>query len=547
MELNTGHAGLSVRYLRYSPLLFIALGIFYISSFSGNWKPEWDSAYYLIIARSILDGNGFSYLGYPCLKIPFGFPVLIAPVLWLSRSGYLIMNGFMLLFTGLALLMIYLCLRRLFQAYYAALLTFCTGWCSLMLTYSGYIMIDIPYVAFSFGALVFIHAYIRRATMLNGLAAVTFILAAFFLRTVGIALIGATALFFLLYHRPLLIRYRFVFLAALIVLPVVLWMLHTRSVKIEADDPVWQLQEFVRSKDEARRFRFDDPTSAITGPGDVLKRGAMNLVYYAGVSSSLLSGVKVNPKKENLRLLPIPTLGLLAVFASGILAGMIASITGRRTILDFYFVLYMGILLSWSAREPRYLLPVLPVLIHYFIKGGTILFQGIEKCVPVVQRHSSSLVRWSVPIFLVAYIALQARENVSILQQQNSTEFYSPAMQDFFAAAGWIKGNVPDSARVVSVLAPVASLYTERQCFSFPRVEDHEWILHFLDKVRGRYLLVNPSYGREERYLASLVEANPENFHQLFTRGNAVVYRIDRDRLSNARMVEPGIKTINME
>ena len=511
---------------KFSPFIFLAIGVLYLSSLSFNWKPEWDSAYYLILAKSILAGDGFCYLGYPCLKIPFGFPLLISPVIWLTRSSIGALNIYMLLFCGLAFCMVYLCFQKTFSSVYARFITILFGLSSLMLLYSGYIMIDVPYVAFSFLSLFFILNYIERPALATGFGAVVFLLLCFFLRTVGVALLVGVFFFMVLYHKHLLKSYRFALLSSLILFPVVLWGVHNHSVVIDNNDPVWQLQEFITSKDEARRYRFDDPTSRITGMGDIVKRGAQNIGYYAGVSSSLMSGMKINPKKENLKLLPLWFLGSFGLIASLLLIGIIASLIERRTILDFYFLLYIGILFSWSAREPRYLLPVLPMLLHYFVAGILFVVNNASEKIPRIKRHFPNLSFWSIAIFSIFYISLHGVQNVRNVKKQHAREYYSCRMQNFFSAAEWLKANTALNARVVSVLAPVASLFSERQCISFPRVEDQWRILQFLHKAQGEYILVNPSYGHEERYLLSVIKNYSELFESEAIHGEAVVYSV---------------------
>lgn len=503
-----------VYFSKYYPVVFLSIGILYICSLSGNWKPEWDSAYYLMIAKSLIAGDGFSYLGYPCLKIPFGFPVLIAPVLWLCKYSFFWLNVYMLVFAFCAFTAVFLYCYRQFSLLYAALVTILTGWSCLVLTYSSYIMIDIPYLASSFLALYFMRLYTQRPGLRYGLLTTVFVLISFFLRTIGIALAAGMVLFLFLKHREMLKSIQLVFLAILFLIPSVWWVAHNNSVEIDTGDPVWQLVEFVTSKEEAKRYRFDDPMIQVNGPVDIIKRGVINAGYYAGVMFSLVSAINVDLKKENLLNHPLWLFVLIGLVATLVLAGFIQSIVKKKTVLDMYVLFYLCVLLTWSAREPRYLIPVLPALIHYFLTGLNVLETFIGYLLPKTKIILTKVTLWSTIVILAWYFAAHGIQNVKILKRQHAKDYYSDKMQDFFSSAAWLKNNTVYDSRVVSVLAPVASLFSERSCFSFPRVDDLYFLLSYFCKINSDYVLVNSSYDREELYLKKMIS----NYKNIFTR-----------------------------
>ena len=535
MDLFRNAGPVKDRIVLLAPVFYTATALLYLSSLSHFWKPEWDSAYYLILAKNLLSGKGFCYAGYPCLKIPFGFPLLISPVIWLSNSSILALNCFMLFFVALAFFAIHRVFSRLFSPAHAVLITLLSSWSSLALLYSGYIMIEFPYLAFSYLSILVIIIYSKsnHPSFATGLLAVFLLLGGFFLRTVGIALIAATFFYLLVYRIHIIKTTRFVVLCVLLLTPVISWLLYTNSIKIDRSEPVWQLPEFITSKDEMKRYRFDDPTSSISGITDVAKRGVHNGVWYAGVSVSTISGIKVSPKKENLSVYPLYILVLIGIVALLFPVGFFRNVSHKMTILDFYFMFYIGILLSWSAREQRYLLPVLPILIHYFLSGIALLVSGFRYINPNLLKRNPNFVLRCILFFSVAYLFAQTIHNAEIIQKQRSLTYYSRHFRDFFAATTWLKQNIPEDTRVVSVLAPIAARYSDRWCISFPRVEDHEQILCYLQQIKSDYLLVNPVYGREERYLLSVISSHPSFFTKVLTSGGAEIYKVNRNRLQS--------------
>ncbi|MFW5785222.1 MAG: hypothetical protein ACOCW1_03460 [Chitinispirillaceae bacterium] len=514
---------------KLTPWVFLSVAILYTANVSINWRPEWDSAYYMILAESLLEGEGFTYLNYPCLKIPFGFPLLIAPVMHFT-DNFLILNIFILLFVGIAFFAIYRSFGKTYTPVYALIVAALTAWSSLSLFYAGYVMIEFPFIAFSFLSLYFALLYSKRPTLPSGIAAVTFLLASFFLRTVGIALIGGIFVYFLLHRIKIMKTVRFAALTLLLLIPIGLWIVQNRSADVDNEDPVWQLQEFIPSREEAKRFRFDDPMSSVNGAGDLIRRAVLNGQYYGAITSTVLLGFSFRLKREDFE---NPSswsyITLLGIAALLTLTGFLLSLKQKRTVFDYYFILYMGILMAWSAREPRYILPVLPMLLHYFLTGFSKTVAYISN--RVSPRLSPQIAQTAVVLFSVLYLVLNSVQNHQIIKEQHRADYYPYHMKNFLRTADWLKHNTEKDAKVVSVLAPISAYFSKRWTVSFPRVKNEQKIASFLHRIDADYLVVNPSYAREEKYLEAVVDSFPHLFRKLSVTGEAVVYSIDRNKL----------------
>jgi hypothetical protein len=243
-----------------------------------------------------------------------------------------------------------------------------------------------------------------------------------------------------------------------------------------------------------------------------------------------MMGIQINPKKENLRILPLWWLGLLGLISMIIFTGFLHSLIKHRRLPDLYFLFYMGILFAWSAREPRYLLPVLPLLIHYLINGISTIVTLICGLIPVLKRKASVIITCCVLVFLGVYISFNSFQNYKIVKNQRSiSNFYSPYASDLITTAGWMKNNIPGNVRVVSVMAPVASMVSNRWCVSFPRIKDPDRLMAYLNQIKSDYLIVCPAWEHEDQYLKLIIDSYPSHFKKLFTRGEASVYRIERN------------------
>lgn len=514
-------------------LLFIICG-FYLFSLSHNWKPEWDSAYYLMISKSILNGNGFFYLDYPCLKIPFGFPLLISPLIWLTNCNFFVLNFFILLFAGLGFLMIYKLFRSFFSHHYALLITFLTALSPLVLFHTGFIMIDIPYMAVSLLALFSVITYLHNNRIFfKGLIAIACLLAAFFLRTVGVALITGIFFYCIFNNGKFLRTKQFIILSVLLLLPIAGWITYTRSLQINIDDPVWQLPEFIPSNNEYKRYRFDDPLSKITNPASYVKRGIENMAYYAGTSMSIISGLPINTSKDNLQRIPFIVLALFGFGSCIIFLGFADSLIRRRLIFDFYFLFYMGILLSWSAREQRYLIPVLPFLFHYFLNGINLITRFFHFFLPFFKKNSTNVIFAFVTLYVAFFSVSSAIRNIHIIRDQHTQPYHNKHYSDFFKSIDWVKVNTSPDARIVSTTAPICAYFSGRWCVSFPRIKNADILLSYLYKIKCDYLIMNSLESIEVPYLKPVIEANPEIFVNKFKTGYGNIYRIDRKKLGS--------------
>lgn len=507
-------------------LFLIATCFIYLFSLSYNWKPEWDSAYYLIISKSILNGNGFTYLGYPCLKIPFGFPLLISPIIFLTNTNFLALNMLILSFAGLAFLMIYKTFRSFTSHTYALLITFFTSFSSLVLYNTGFIMIDIPYLAISFLALFLSVSYLKKSSNVRlGIFAVISLLSAFFLRTVGFALITGIFIHLLLYKRDFFKKWIFLLMLMLTVIPIASWLFYSNSKSIDNSDPVWQLPEFLPSKDEYKRYRFDDPLSKINSPITFVDRGVQNLVYYSAISMSTVSGLYINPSKENIKRYPLIVLGLIGFGSLILLSGFLYSLLKLKMPFDLYFLLYLGILCIWSAREPRYLIPVFPFLFHYFLTGIFFFVNISLRNFKHSQIFSPIFSLSIVAIISASFLLSNVRRDLQIVKNQHQRPYYQPNMTDYFKIVDWVKTNTNPDCRIVSVDAPIMAYFSERYCISFPRVKNSDALLSYLLNINCDFLIISPSSVIERPYLQTVLIKYPEYFIKQFSIDQSVVYK----------------------
>ena len=75
------------------------------------WDPRPDAARYLLAARSLADGSGYTVMGEPFRLRPPGFSALLAPLVAWRGYDFALLNAFVSLTGVLAVVLLYLLLR----------------------------------------------------------------------------------------------------------------------------------------------------------------------------------------------------------------------------------------------------------------------------------------------------------------------------------------------------------------------------------------------------------------------------------------------------
>ncbi len=76
-----------------------------------EWWPEWDSAVYILLGRSLATGEGYAYLGEPFFLRPPGLPWLISRALPDGELDGLALNRLVMFFAGATVAAVYFALR----------------------------------------------------------------------------------------------------------------------------------------------------------------------------------------------------------------------------------------------------------------------------------------------------------------------------------------------------------------------------------------------------------------------------------------------------
>jgi dolichyl-phosphate-mannose-protein mannosyltransferase len=521
-------------------LLLICL--LYGSLVNRHWQPEWDSAFYIELSRSMISGQGFSYLGHPETKFPPVFPLVLSPIMLLFGKNYLLMNFLMILFAATSIWLTYRLFSAFFSREYSALIAIMTSLSWFVVDQSTFIMTDVPYMTLSLASLLLMNGrVISQGSILRFLLLPVVILTACFVRTVGLSLIMTFLVFLFLSRKalsfqrannPLLFRTA---LTLLIVLtPIVMWQVRSSRVAMDKSSPLASIDEFTDYSKLLMRSDPYDPESPRLDARLLLLRAVKNVTYYAAQADCIALGLRIDTSVDALRTHSKLVLALLGVVSLIIVAGFVRSFVRHRRVFDIYVIFYLGIFIVWPAREPRFLVPILPFILHYCWSGSRWV---LHRALPMDRKLLLTGVVGAcfVSYFVLANLIIDAR----IVAAQRRQPFYqndSPssirAIESFFNVVDWVQANTPPDVRVSSVMAPWVVLRTGRWCVTYPWVENQMAILSFFQKVGINYLIVAPSWRNKDRLATALIDAYPMLFTEVVRDGEARVYKIDKESLN---------------
>jgi len=257
---------------------------------------------------------------------------------------------------------------------------------------------------------------------------------------------------------------------------------------------------------------FDIFFNIVSGGGifDLIKK--TSLYYFIEFTYSIFLTDALGAKLGKFALIP----------AILIFGAFIAGFTEKKKyegeiILKIYFVLYAAIHSSWPGTEPRYLMPVIPLIIFYFLKGVGKL------------GRKTQFVLFSCLFAFFLYTGIK--------MSKDRYPVPSAGVFDF------IKTNTPSDAVFTSVYADMIFLYTNRKSLYPHRIRKDDDMFYSLSKTGADYIFVNllfvpPDFMRIQRgkYSQEIIVRCLEN-KKFYT----LVYKNENKKTYIWR-VNPGLK-----
>ncbi len=365
-------------------LLFVSS--IHFLSLNGQILDWSDNVRYIILAQSLVSGHytdDVLNFSIPHAFYPPVFPAILAPVVWLFGTSFVVLKAWLAVISFVAVGISYLALSLVTSRGTALLLAVLVALAPELLIENSLVMSESTFLLLSMAALLSISKYaIQRQVLTRWLfIAAVFMSTAFLSRTIGLALMGALLFLALRGQRSVsrtVNMKKAVALALLFAIPVALWFGWTAY---------WGASR--------------GSIGYVSSPNDVGMIGTLGPGQVVLDSVSLYS-TKIVPKvilpsfDWPFRLMPAldifrPWIGL--VLSTTVVGGFFIRLIAGRSPYEFYVVAYVAMLLIWPYRDYRFLVPVLPFLLLYFVSGLQMYVALLRSAVSHFRGGASSVIK----------------------------------------------------------------------------------------------------------------------------------------------------------
>jgi hypothetical protein len=414
------------------------------------YAPSGDASLYLATARSLLAGEGYSYLGEPFAVRPPGFSVLLVPVLAARGLDFHALNLTVALFGLVAALCLFAWARPRLGGPLAALATAALWLNPGFRRLSNEILSDVPGLAALLGCLLIERFASRRPSAgREALLGVAIGLAGY-LRTSLLLLLPAIVLARLAdarsraapgrWRRDLALRGLLpVACAAALLLP---WSLRDAAVRPEGAVDQTRLHSYGTAM-----WRADpaDPESRRLGVGEVVRRIPLRALQIADVlGSRLQSELKGERAPQG------PALAGRALVASLLLAASLRVLVRRRDPAELFAWGSLAIVLLYFGFGDRLLLPV------YALALPAVAETLRDTIARRAGARAGALAAGACLVLLAAF-DFQPRRGWDEIERTH---------REFTALAATLAERVPPRARLASALGFTYGVYLDRPVYS---------------------------------------------------------------------------------
>lgn len=489
-------------------LLALALSLW---TFDPKLSLSGDNTEFVTLARSLASGEGLTYTHLPeprtSTKFPFGFPLLLAPVaaLFGGASGadagtpdWMVMKWLVVLTFAAAAAFLYLLVRDMGGEGRAVATTLVAVSGPLTVSYGHQVMSEVPYLMWSMLALWLLGRGLAspgwrdNRWLWAGIAAT---IAAYYTRSVGIVLIGATVchLLWLRDWRRALVVGGACFVA---MLP---WALRN---SLAGGGSVYVKQLIM-----VNPYR---PEMGYLDLSGLLGRVLEHLDFYLALDLSMAmwpafegSSAALNPASVALLLVAVAVL-------------VVCLRRRQHLLLVTYAVFFTGTVLLWPWSGGRFFVPLLPVL------WILIVHTAAAGLVWLRQRGGLPMARIVAVLGLLLVVGVNLRGLGGVARR--SAADYPPAWRNYYEAGRWLRTTSPTDAVISCRKAFWMHVVSGRRTMTYAFAEPTA-LLADLQRQGVDYVIVDQiGYPQTGEFLVPAIYAAQDRFEPAWQRPGPDTY-----------------------
>ena len=436
-------------------VMCVLFGIIYLLTLNPLLGINGDNAKYIVLAKSIVSGNGFRIISSPDkpqeTRYGFGYPLLIAPVVYFFPDNVIALKLISVFFAAASLIAIFQLFRKCAGLPVAIAIMALSGICHYTVFYAHQVMTEIPYLLFSVLTIYFIEKYSDADTYKNkylllgsmGLAM------AYFVKTVGIFLFISAIGYFLI--RKKIVKAVLIFLCFLVITGP--WFIRNLTV---SESPSY-LAELMQKNPY-------DPEQGMITLSSIRERVVWGVKYHRRTISNMFGYYN---QKSWLFVLPV------------MIVGFAVSCRRRIYLHNIYVPLYLIVYLFWYWKTLRFVVPLVPFIFYYFITGLVVLSR----------KKQAARIVTGAAILLIFLLNLQI--DITLIRNEQKADYYLPEWENYFQIADWVRGNAPESAIVMCRKPYLFYLRSNRSTVEYPFTRDAEKIISTIRKNGVDYVVLD--------------------------------------------------------
>lgn len=481
-------------------LLAVTIFISYFFLLNSNLSPFVDNARYVTLAKSLASGQGYSRIHAPIvtpqtLYSP-GYPLILAILIKTLPFNLIIFKLISVMATGASLFIVYLLIKRRFDSKTALTVTLLTGISPLVFRFSAIELTEAVFLVVSLSALLLIEKSVDDKNYRTILLAGVMAAACYYIKSAGLVFLPAAMTYFV-YKKAYKKAIIFGLIFAILVTP-------------------WFLRGFVVKSPEngtyIKQLMWKDHRNPSLGKAnalDLTNRVIRNSLEYSSLGLGSFSGTKslvASPFWKS----ALAVLGI--VFSILMLIGFTSRIRKGIWLVDIYALFYLGLYLLWPANDTRYLHPIIPFILLYYLIGTR-----------TIGRHASVV---ATAFTLLAVVSLAV--DVQMIKHNLSHGGLRPEQANFYKAIGWLKNNSPVNSQIMGIRPEAIFVLSDRKAASYQEKTYLKNIkkITSLTKSNFDYVIIDAfGYTKDHiKPLATKIKADSKNFKLTYSTAEPSVY-----------------------
>jgi len=491
-----------------------------------------DNAEYIVLAESLVQPGDGRWLSHspiepaPQIRLPFGYPMLLAPLYALFGFNLIVFKLLSLCFAVASVALFSLLVRPLFPPLTATALTLALAFNPEIINHSHWTLTETPFLFFSLLSLLLFFKSENKEPekparwFWLATACIAFTV---HIRTIGLALAGAGLIYYAL-HRKWKKIALFTLCMAVLLSPLVIHNIMTRQEGSSYIQVILMKEHY-------------DPALGAVNTGEMADRLTANLREFF---TRTVSGIILDSETVlNGNAFTVTLISLVSTIL--ILLGFFTNIFKRIGIIKLYTLAYTGILLTLPEKwfDIRYIIPITPFLLIY-MADGAVAAARLSK-----RKLAASLPLSAAAALLVAFIGLGVQlvripANLQMIRQYLLGDRYAgyiASWRHFFEAADWAGENTPESS-VFTVRKPsLFYLHSGRKSNLYPfnrnvdsvfaEISETDYVVINLLRAEDQLLHIHKTISN---YLVPAMEKHPERFKLLFrtSKPSAFVWQVTK-------------------